>query len=65
MSIFIIILFCLTAVLWIWAFLDILGSGTQNATDRILWLLIIFLFPILGSIIYFQFGKKRFPKKLR
>jgi len=58
MSILMIILTVLTAVLWIWAFVDIILSRFENSAMKLLWIILIFIFPILGSIIYFQFGKK-------
>ena len=58
MSILMITLTVLTAVLWIWAFADIIRSRFENSAMKILWIILIFIFPILGSIIYFQFGKK-------
>jgi len=58
MTILMITLTVLTAVLWIWAFVDIIRSRFDNSAMRLLWIILIFIFPILGSIIYFQFGKK-------
>ena len=48
----------LTAVLWIWAFVDIIRSRFENSAMKLLWIILILIFPILGAIIYFQFGKK-------
>jgi len=47
----------LTAILWIWAFVDILKSRFDNPMSNGIWIVLILLFPILGSIIYFQLGK--------
>ena len=58
MTILMITLAVLTAVLWIWALVDIFRSRFENSTIKLLWVILIFIFPILGSIIYFQLGKK-------
>jgi len=65
MSVLIVILICLTAILWIWALVDILSSRSENTATKLLWTLVIFLFPILGSIIYFQFGKNAMGNRRR
>lgn len=54
----------LTVVLWCWAFIDILRSRFENSNLRILWIVGIIIFPVIGSIIYFQFSKK-FKKEKR
>ena len=59
-----ILLLTLTAVLWIWAFIDITKSRFEKNNLKFLWIAAILIFPILGSIIYFQFSKK-FKKKKR
>ena len=65
MTILMITLTILTAVLWIWAFVDISRSRFENPTMKWVWIILILFFPILGSIIYFQFGIKytKDPKK--
>jgi len=65
MTILMITLIVLTVILWIWAFVDISRSRFENPTMKWLWFILILFFPILGSIIYFQFGKKytKDPKK--
>jgi hypothetical protein len=65
MTILMITLTVLTAILWVWAFFDISRSRFENPLMKWLWIILILIFPILGSIIYFQFGKKhtKDPKK--
>ena len=48
----------LTGIMVIWAVIDIFQQ-TYNTTEKLLWLIVIILAPILGSIIYFLFGRKR------
>ncbi len=57
MTILMIPLVVLTAVLWIWAFIDITRSRFERFEYKWLWIFLIILFPVLGSIGYFQFGK--------
>lgn len=58
MTVLLITLTTLTAVLWLWALVDISRSRFGSPTMKLLWMILIFIFPIIGSIIYFQFGKK-------
>ena len=62
---FIIILFILTAILWIWALVDIFKTKFQNSVFKIIWVLLIVIFPVLGSIIYFNFKNKKRSKQRR
>jgi hypothetical protein len=45
-------------VLVIWALWDLLTSG-RRGSDMVLWLLIIIIVPVLGSILYLLLGRKR------
>ena len=51
--------FFLAVVLWIWALIDIFRLSRNSKESPAPWLLLIILFPILGSIIFFQIGRKR------
>lgn len=51
------ILSLLILILWIWAIISLLTS-TTSAGAKILWLLLILLLPILGSILYFLIGPR-------
>lgn len=62
----------LTFGLWFWALTDILKTEWRSPGSRVVWLLVIFLFPVLGSIIYFQLknkyttrGKRKFQPDFR
>ncbi len=52
-----IVLIILTAILWIWALVDIVRSKFENPSLQLLWIILILIFPIIGPIGYFQFGK--------
>ncbi len=45
-------------VLWIWALVDILGSG-MSPGNKILWLIVILLLPVIGLILYVLMGRGR------
>lgn len=51
----VIIAIILTIILWAWALIDIAKTRRQNPSQKSLWFLLIIVFPILGSILYFQF----------
>ncbi len=46
----------LPTLLWIIALVDILKSNFKDSTNKIIWVLIVLLLPVLGSILYFIFG---------
>ena len=56
-GIFFMILALLAFVLWIWALIDCLTSSMPT-TEKLLWVLVIFFLPLLGSILYFAIGRK-------
>ncbi|WP_420319097.1 PLDc N-terminal domain-containing protein [Ekhidna sp.] len=58
-------LFWVAVVLWIWALIDIFRLSRKSTESPAPWLLLIILFPILGSILFFQIGKKRMKDNKR
>ena len=48
----------LTIILWLWAIIDITKSRFKDPTMNTIWLLAVLLFPVLGSIFYFQLRRK-------
>lgn len=50
------ILGILHLILWIWAIIDILGSG-KSAGEKLLWILIVLLLPLIGLILYVLLGR--------
>lgn len=48
----------ITLVLVIFCIVDIMKSG-KGSTDKLLWVLIVIIAPLLGSIIYLLFGRER------
>ena len=53
MDTLVVILIVLTAVLWGWAVYDINKTRIRKKIS-LLWLLVVFIFPMFGPIIYFQ-----------
>jgi hypothetical protein len=59
-----ILLLCLaTFVLWLVALINILSHDFKNPTDKIVWLLVSFFLPFIGSILYFIIGRKSIVTK--
>ncbi len=48
----------LTIVLWGWAIIDVTKSSFKSWYQSLLWLTVILLCPIFGSIVYFQLKRK-------
>ena len=44
--------------LWIYAILDIVRGSLSGSGNKVLWLIVVIFFPILGAIIYLLIGKK-------
>ena len=42
---------------WIYTIVDIVKSNFQDETTKIIWLLVVILIGILGSLIYWIFGR--------
>ena len=53
------LIFAIVAVsLAIWAMLDVIRAS-MAMNHRILWMILVILFPIVGPLIYFIKGKKK------
>ena len=57
--------FWLAAILWIWALIDIFRLSKDSYERPGQWLLLVILFPIIGSILFFQIGKRRMKESKR
>ena len=44
--------------IWIYSLIDLLKSSFEK-NDKIIWVLVVLLLPILGSILYIFIGRKR------
>ncbi len=48
-----------TIVLWIYCLADVLKSTFREESDKIVWVLVIILVPLIGSILYLVIGRNR------
>ncbi len=48
----------------LFALIDILRNQFKDSTNKIIWALIVLLFPVLGGILYFLFGVKQKVSKI-
>ena len=51
--------------LWFWAISDIARSRFKSTCMNLVWLLIVILFPALGSVVYLIFRKSQIVKEPR
>ncbi|UII28305.1 PLDc N-terminal domain-containing protein [Fulvivirga maritima] len=54
-----------TIFLWFWAIFDISVRSFKKLHINIIWLLVVFFLPIIGSILYFQLRNKIILKEKR
>ncbi len=55
----IILLFLLLPIVaWIVALVDIIRSQFRNDTDRLLWIVVVTLAPVLGVLVYLILGRR-------
>ncbi len=55
----------LVVALWILALIDIVKSGKNSKEPVTVWILLILLLPLVGSLLYFQIGRKRLRENKR
>ncbi|MUP46406.1 hypothetical protein E0K83_11715 [Gramella sp. BOM4] len=55
---FIVFLVFLGIALVIWVIIDLFQKNF-SMTEKLLWLIVILMAPVLGSIVYFIFGRNR------
>ena len=48
----------LTVALWLFGLMDIL-KHEFTGSNKIIWLVLVFFIPILGSILYFSIGRQQ------
>ncbi len=44
---------------WIYALIEIISEEYKNDTDKIIWFLLVFFLPFVGTIIYYFSGRNR------
>ena len=50
--------FMLPVILWISALIDILKNNFQD-NNKLIWVLVVILLPVIGAVLYFIIGKKQ------
>lgn len=50
--------------LWIYAIADIVKGAFSGSGSKILWLVVVIIFPIIGALVYLFIGKKSTHRKL-
>ena len=53
----------LPSMLWLYALADVARNAFQYFTTKIIWLIILCLFPPLGTILYFLIGRSQQDEK--
>lgn len=46
-------------VIWVLAIVEIVRSEFQDKTERLVWLLLVILLPLIGTILYLMIGRKQ------
>lgn len=54
---FILIILAFPGLLWIWALVDALKSEFTDSSNKLIWVLLILLLPILGAFLYLVIGR--------
>lgn len=49
----------LAFLLWLFAVIDCLRSDFRRGEDKIAWLVVVILLPLIGTGLYFIFGRRR------
>jgi membrane protease YdiL (CAAX protease family) len=55
----------LSTILWFWAIIDIAKSKFKSLRLNISILIVVLLFPIMGSLIYFKYKRKILNQEAR
>lgn len=45
--------------LWLYAIIEIVSDDYKNDTDKILWFLLVFFLPFIGTIAYYFIGRNK------
>jgi len=47
----------LTFIFWLWMLIDAIKNPRLDGTQRVIWVLVIFFLPCVGSLIYYFAGR--------
>ncbi len=45
--------------LWVYAIIDIVQGSFKKEGDKIVWLVLVLLVPVLGTVLYYLIGQKQ------
>ena len=54
-----ILLILIPLILWIWALINVIKSDFKNESLKIIWVIVIILLPIVGSLLYYFIGRSQ------
>ena len=54
----------LTTIFWIWMIIDCIGNRSLTGTAKLVWLLVVILLPLVGSLLYFFLARGGSPRPL-
>jgi hypothetical protein len=57
MSATVLVLLVFATLFWIWAIFDCAVNRKLDATEKLVWLLVIFFFHVLGAVVYVAAGR--------
>jgi hypothetical protein len=46
-------------ILWFWALIDVMQSNFSDSNNKLMWVMIILLVPVIGSILYLIIGRNQ------
>jgi hypothetical protein len=46
-------------IFWVWALIDILKSDFKESINKLIWLLVVFFFYVLGAALYYFIGREQ------
>jgi len=44
---------------WLYALIEIISDEFKSDTDKVLWFLLVFFLPFVGTIVYYMIGKRQ------
>jgi hypothetical protein len=56
---FIIMIGLASTILWIWAIIDLVRNENLDSNAKIIWVIVIVIFPFVGSIVYLVAGRNQ------
>ena len=57
LAIFALVVALVSFILLLAALIHVLTNKSKSSIDKILWVLVIFMFPVIGPILYFIIGR--------